>query len=302
MQLVSICVCTFRRPQLLRLLLRSLAHQSAGTFEIEVVVVDNDAAGGAQSVVDEFSGSGDWTRCVYAIEPRAGISYARNRAVSLSRGERIAFIDDDELAADGWLWALLAEMDRSGADVVLGPVLSTYPPGSVRWAATSGCFDRPRHATGTIVSSDEGRTGNALVRSRWLNDTPPFDPRYALTGGEDYAFFKRIVGAGAVLTWCDEAVVSELVPMQRQRLRWVLARALRGSMTYWRINGMRDSTVRKAWRAAYGIVGALTFTLAGVAALPFGLHRAVPHWSKAAKGLGRLAALSTHNLDAYHHG
>ena len=56
----------------------------------------------------------------------ANISIARNACLEHSRGELLVFIDDDETATPEWLASLVAKMDESGADVVLGPVKAIY--------------------------------------------------------------------------------------------------------------------------------------------------------------------------------
>jgi len=299
--LISVCVCTYRRPDLLQSLLQSLTAQRSDSFDVEIVVVDNDPLGSAQAVVEKARAAHPHHRVNYDIEPEQGISYARNRAVSLAKGDIIAFIDDDELPSEHWLASLLATMRETRADAVLGPVLPDFPHGSPRWSAACGCFDRPRHRTGDPVPANEGRTGNAIVRAHWLRARAPFEPRFALTGGEDYAFFRTISGQGAVLIWCDEATVSELVPLDRQRFRWVLERALRGSMTFWRINAVPCSPHRKAIRVAIGAAAGFAFAALGLALLPFGRHLAARYWSKAAKAIGRVLAVSSYNIETYRH-
>ena len=43
---ISVCICTYRRAELLRRLLKALLHQdTGGLFEHSVVVVDNDQEG-----------------------------------------------------------------------------------------------------------------------------------------------------------------------------------------------------------------------------------------------------------------
>ena len=53
---ISVCICTYRRPELLRRLLRDLEHQvTENKFTFSVVVADNDAALSARPVAEEFS-------------------------------------------------------------------------------------------------------------------------------------------------------------------------------------------------------------------------------------------------------
>lgn len=287
--LISVCICTYRRPRLLAALLMSLEKQRVNTG-FEVIVVDNDPAGGAAIVIQEVQERHPRFLLRYEMELTKGISFARNKALTLARGQFLAWIDDDEIACDNWLSALCATQAQFGADAVFGPVLPIYPASSPRWARQSGLFDRPRHITGSTVAPEEARTGNAFVKASWFSVRQPvFDPKLANIGGEDFDFFSYIADREAYFVWCDEAVVSELAPLERQKILWVLERKLRGSTNYWQSRG-------RSWaglaRACGGMIAFVIFCVAGFVVLPFGLHRGVRLWSNAMAALGRVLAVS----------
>src|SRR2546423_5339723 len=93
---ISVCVCTFKRPKLLHQLLCKLREQETRSFSYSITVVDNDAAGSAEKIVQQLR-----SRCgvtlIYHLEPEQNIALARNKAIVASTGDLIAFIDDDEL-------------------------------------------------------------------------------------------------------------------------------------------------------------------------------------------------------------
>lgn len=275
---------------MLALLLESLVKQSFHE-SFEVIVVDNDPEGSAGPVVESVRQQHPKLNICYSVEPQKGISFARNTAASLAAGDFIAWIDDDETAAEHWLMSLWITRSITDADAVFGPVLAVFPEGSPSWPRRSGMFDRLRHVTGSTIDVREARTGNALVKATWLRALhPPFDIRLANTGGEDYDFFKRIENRGARLVWCDEAEVFEIVPFERQRLKWVLERRLRGSINYWRLRS--ESPLQMAIRASTGGVGFFIFGCAGVIAVPFGIHHALRLWCRAVGGLGQAVAIT----------
>jgi hypothetical protein len=80
------------------------------------------------------------------------------------------------------------------------------------------------------------------------------------------------------------------VPLDRQRVIWVLERRLRGSAHYWRRHSA--SRARMAIRASAGGAACIVFGLIGIIVAPFGLHRAVRWWCVALGGLGRVVALT----------
>lgn len=278
------------------ILLNSLAQQTLAPREI--IIVDNDPAGGADKIVQIARKFHPNLSIRYAIEPRKGISFARNTAASLARGDFIAWIDDDETASENWLLSLYAAQAASDADGVFGPVIPIFPQGSRSWPKRSGVFERPRHLTGTQIDVREARSGNALVKTGLLRtDVSPFDIGFANTGGEDSDFFVRMESRGARFEWCDEAEVFELVPLDRQRLGWVLERRLRAAMHFWRRHPA--SRFRHAIRASVGGAMFVVFGIAGIIVAPLGLHRSIRLWLYAAGGLGRIFALTGVRWDAY---
>ena len=231
---ISICIITYRRPRWLTECLRSLARLIVGSdVDVSIVVVDNDAEGASRDLVSEARG---WCPfpLVYEIEAERGISFARNRAVHVAtaRGaDFVAFLDDDEMADRDWLDRLVATQRRYAADVVAGPVLPSYDPGVPKWAIRGRFFERPRHATGTRLAAT--RSGNCLIDTRlFAGDPAPFDPKFALSGGSDSHFFKRVHRDGASIVWADDAIVREHVPASRATVRWVLQRAYRGGACF----------------------------------------------------------------------
>ncbi len=162
---VSVCVCTYKRPRLLALLLDSLAGQSfPGPFQ--VIVVDNDAAGSAAQTVEATKECHPKLNIRYAIESQKGISFARNTAASLSAGDFLAWIDDDETAAKDWLMSLWMARSKSDTDGVFGPVIPVFAKNSPSWTGRSGMFDRLRHPTGQ--KSTHGRPEPETLLSKQL--------------------------------------------------------------------------------------------------------------------------------------
>jgi len=298
---ISVCVCTYKRPNRLLILLKSLADQTIGLSDFEVVVVDNDQMASARDVVAEFKKNNPEMNIRYDVEPMQGISYARNRTVNMATGELIAFIDDDEIAVCHWIEHLVACMQLHKADAVMGPVIATYSQGTPQWIIQSRFFERKRFPTGIELGWGDGHTGNALVKAFWAKkrQPQPFDIRLALSGGEDTDFFKWIESNGGKFTWCDSAEVSEDVPVDRQTLRFMLERSLISSATYWRPHYEQHSRLWSYCHASLGLAKAVYLAILGIVKLPFGLAGAAYAWSGGAKAFGRFAALIKVELVSY---
>ncbi|HVM94768.1 MAG TPA: glycosyltransferase family A protein, partial [Candidatus Acidoferrales bacterium] len=102
----AVLVATRNRVELLQRLLRSLEREAQSSAEsIEIVVADNGSSDGTPSMLAAWAGAGSGRKSVRVDEP--GKSRALNRALAATNAPLLAFVDDDEEVADGWLDALL---------------------------------------------------------------------------------------------------------------------------------------------------------------------------------------------------
>jgi glycosyltransferase involved in cell wall biosynthesis len=117
---VSIIICTYNRKELLRRALESVASQEMNeTFSYEIVVVDDGSTDGTHEVVKEFAMKTQ-VSVNYVRENGCGIAHVRNVGVRESRGDWIAFTDDDQLVESHWLRELVMVAQKRGADCVGG--------------------------------------------------------------------------------------------------------------------------------------------------------------------------------------
>ncbi|SDQ68239.1 glycosyltransferase family 2 protein [Quadrisphaera sp. DSM 44207] len=287
---VVVAVLTYRRPDDLAELLPLLEEQARALHPAaRVLVVDNDPAGSARSVV---AASG--VAATYAHEPRPGIAAARNRALDeAGDAEALVFIDDDERPGDAWLQHLVATWQETGSAGVVGPVVSRVDAPHGPWVAAGDFFRRRRLPTGSPVAV--AATNNLLLDLRRVRPTGiSFDERFGISGGSDTLFTRQLVAAGLQLVWCDEAVVTDVVPAHRATRGWVLRRALRSG------NGWsRTSLVLATGRGRRARTRAVLTARGGVRALggagrfAWGvLSRSAHHRARgartAARGLGML--------------
>ena len=226
---ISVCICTFKRPAMLKTLLQKLEHQvTAEEFTYSVVVADNDCARSAEPIVQGVAAASRISMR-YCVEPEQNIARVRNKVVSGATGDFLAFIDDDEVPPDDWLITALRYCLLSGADGVLAPVRPYFEHPPPAWLVRGRFCERPEPPTGHRLAWRETRTGNALLRRHLVEGVAaPFCVAFG-NGGEDQEFFKRLMERGAVFLWCNDAPVYELVPPERSTRTYLLKRAvLRG--------------------------------------------------------------------------
>lgn len=220
---VAVAVLTYKRPGDLAQVLPLLVQQ-AKTIDppARVIVVDNDPEGSARRIVNACTS--ELVR--YVHEPEPGIAAARNRALQECDQDLLVFIDDDERPTPRWLERMVRTYQQDRPAGVVGPVVSEPARAPEPWIVAGDFFQRERNATGAQV--EVAATNNLLldlaqVRALGLR----FDQRFGLSGGSDTLFTRQLSRRGGRLVWCDEAVVTDIVPPSRLTREWVLRRAYR---------------------------------------------------------------------------
>lgn len=281
---ISVCICTYKRPEFLKHLLGELETQdTGGLFTYSIVVAENDDLHSAEKVVTEFA-AGSSVSVKYCVEPQQNIAQARNKAVMNAKGEFVAFIDDDEFPIKQWLLNLFKTLVTRDADGVLGPVKPHFDATAPQWVIRGGLYDRPAHPTGMLLDWTRCRTGNVLLKSELFHeDALPFNPEFL--SGEDQDFFKRMIGRGHKFVWCEEAVAYEVVPPVRWKRGFLVRRALMKGVFSLRNHGAKPMPILESLIA----VPAYAVTLPVM--LLLGQARFMSSVFKCSYHVGRLLAL-----------
>jgi succinoglycan biosynthesis protein ExoM len=255
---ILIAVVTAHRERELERLLITLSSDYGSRPNVALLVVDNSPDRGSYPVFQQCTHSFG-ARASYAHEPQRGYSSARNAVLCLAGAVDIAMIDDDEVPGPGWLDGLLEARERSGANVVAGPVVTVLPEGAPDWYRASGVFtlEAPDYPEGTDMPFCAAN--NTLVSATALALVPEgFDPRFDIHGGEDSYYFFQARLRGAHIAWTRSAPVYEHVTRDRLRVGWIFRRAARTGHTRAMIEMETGWVVRARARRtakATGLVG-----------------------------------------------
>jgi succinoglycan biosynthesis protein ExoM len=282
---ISVCICTYKRPNLLEHLLKELQNQKTDQlFTYSIVVVDNDFTKSAESSVASVKEK-SLVEINYFFEPEQNIALARNKAVQNAKGDFIAFIDDDEYPENTWLYQLYRTFVTYNVDGVLGPVKPHYDTLPPKWIMKGRMHERPSHTTGTVLDWTNTRTGNVLIKKNLLDDNNNMFRSEFGSGGEDRDFFRRLIERNHVFIWCNEAPVYETITAERLTRSFMMRRALlRGKMSLVHPTfGMAD--VFKS------IAAVSVYTLILPVLLFLGHHRFMKYLIKNFDHIGRLLAI-----------
>jgi succinoglycan biosynthesis protein ExoM len=256
---ICVCICTYKRPDLLRRSLDAISKlETGGRFTYSVLVVDNDELRSAEPVVASFAEAA--LSVQYCVEPRQSIALARNKALENANGDFIAFIDDDEIPTEKWLLTLFTALHDHNVDGVLGPVKPHFDVEPPRWVRSGKFYDRPSYPTGLVIDWRKGRTGNVLLKKQIIvNGGHRFRPEFRT--GEDQDFFRRLIEEGHVFIWCHEALAYEVVPPTRWQCSHMLRRALLRGATTLAHPTFGPSDILKSMIAAPAYLAVLPFSL-----------------------------------------
>jgi glycosyltransferase involved in cell wall biosynthesis len=203
---------------------------------VELIIVDNSPNEETEAICRRAAPRLP-INLLYVTEHKSGITYARNRGVSvaLDRGaDFVAFIDDDDQPQPDWLIQLLDRQAVTGADLVFGTwVLDSMMP---QWARESGIFRSPVKAKHENKGGRYGLPGcastcNALVGREILGRVattgPVFNHTFRFSGGEDKDFFIRAHDLGARLASADMSVIHRNHEPDRYTARGLLKRGFK---------------------------------------------------------------------------
>jgi succinoglycan biosynthesis protein ExoM len=284
---ISVCICTYKRQKLLRRLLNKLQNQiTDDLFTYSIIVVDNDCDKSAKQTVLSFKNTSA-IDIRYFNEPEKNIALARNKTIQNAQGNFVAFIDDDEFPDDEWLLELYKSYNKFNADGVFGPVKSHFETEPPQWIIKGNLHERESFKTGTLLKRFKyTRTGNVLLSMKIFDEKKGnFDPTLGKSGGEDTAFFKRMIESGCIFVWCNEACVYETVPPERFTRVYFLKRAL--------LRGVVSS--RYISLISFSMLKSLTAFILYTSALPFllliGNHVFMIYLIKDCDHIGKILAL-----------
>ncbi len=254
---ITVAICTRDRPGDLALALDSLQAQEYP--RLRTLVVDNAPSDDrTRRLVSELAR----TRQIdYVIEPRAGLSWARNRAVDACETEVIAWADDDELC-DPW-WA--TEIARAFLDVPqAGAVTGIVAPAELQtesqaWFEQYSGIRRGRGFRRAVFSPATAREqsplyplppygagANMAFRRSAIQQIGGFDCALgtgtATLAGEDTAALSALLLAGGTIVYQPSAIVHHRHRRDYHALERVMLGYGRGLSAYYASMLLRHPT------------------------------------------------------------
>lgn len=239
---LAIVICTFHREALLAKALASVcAQQHPEGLRVSVIVVDNSDEGTAAETVAVAARRSPFDLSWIAAHP-ANISAARNAGVAAAQARYIAFLDDDQEMAAGWLAAVATALAEPRHDVLFGAVVPVFEAPERATPLTRQLFSRqlaaPAGQALFAMGPDKTRgvalaTNNSIFRRSVMALGPaPFDIAFGHGGGEDYDLLCRMQQRGCRFGWLPEAQAREFVPAARCAPAYLRRRFFAGGQAF----------------------------------------------------------------------
>jgi O-antigen biosynthesis protein len=234
----SVVVCTRHRPELLARCLESLVQLEHPRYEL--IVVDNTPGDREVERLAVDAGAR------YVVEPREGLSRARNAGAREARGVVVAYIDDDAVAEEAWLSRHAAALEDPTLVATTGrilPISLNAPSASVHEAVGGEDLgdvrfhvDRETPAWFQMANFGGVGVGSNMAFRRVLFEAgwgfrESLGLGASIPGEEHYAFF-MLIRDGHRIGYLPDAIVYHDYPITRNALRRRRSRILRGAVAY----------------------------------------------------------------------
>jgi len=202
--MISVLIATRNRGPQLQSQLRSLEALEAPDGGWELLVIDNGSSDETALLLQSLAVEGRLPLRALS-EPRRGKSRALNLAVRETRGELLAFTDDDAVVQPQWLRAL----ERAAA----------LHPEAIGFGGRSPALGGPTPVGHGIVNYEHGDRDFEIMSF----EKPPLGVNYAFRrlAFERYGLFREDLGPGSAVQRGDDTEFVRRLWLAGERLRYV---------------------------------------------------------------------------------
>lgn len=218
---VSVIVPVFNDCEHLKTCLEALESQIYPKNLYEVIVVDNASDEDIESVVSQFD------QALTTHESRPGSYAARNKGISLAKGNIIAFTDADCIPARDWIEKGVANLLHvSNSGLVAGKVEFIFKnpnqPTAVELYDSVTFLQQQKY----VEQRNFGATANIFTFKSVINDVGVFND--TLKSGADREWGQRVFSAGYKQIYADDTCVAHPARHSLEQLYKKIVRVIGG--------------------------------------------------------------------------
>jgi glycosyltransferase involved in cell wall biosynthesis len=236
--LITAIICTRNRAQLLEPAIQSLLRQTRPRVDYEIMVVDNGSTDQTAEVCKRLADNS----VRYVFEPVPGLSKARNTGWRQSQSRYTAYLDDDAIADETWIDALICayEYHSPVPAAVGGPVRLKWEVPEPAWINHAlrlplGFLDWGRQPR-RLTPAEFLIGANCSYCRVLLEQFGGFDEHLGrkincLLSGEETQIQRKIEQTGGYLFYTPAAGVQHFVPAARTQPWWFYNRFFWGGVS-----------------------------------------------------------------------
>lgn len=229
---ISVIICTYNRADILKATLSSFLDCVRTDIVCELLVIDNNSSDNTKEVVMSIAEKDSTIK--YYFESKQGLSEARNSGIKLSKGDIIAFVDDDVYFDPFWLIEVVRIFqDYPEASCMGGKSIPQFEIGKPDWitdnlltlygSTNSGDTIKwmlyPEHPFGLNMAFKRAAFDQIGVFNLGLGRK-----KKNLLSNEESEVFWRVNQTGLRVIYTPKALLHHRIPHERTRKEWVLAR------------------------------------------------------------------------------
>lgn len=243
--MISVIICTFNRDRVLGDTVRSFLDCRTDGIDHEVLIVDNNSTDGTREIAERIAAGNPRIR--YMNEPLQGHPHAKNRGILETRGEIVAFVDDDVIFSPRWLTALESSFERhSDVACIGGKVVPHFDGDRPSWldddllwiygVTRYGDHEREIRPPEIPIGCNMAFRRAVFERIGGFHSSLGRKPGNLLSNDENH-FLLCAAKAGLKTLYSPDAQVWHRIPPARTARQWVLKRY------YWQ--GVSDVAMRQ---------------------------------------------------------
>lgn len=216
---VSIIIPVYNDSERLKQCLQALEGQTYPQSQYEVVVVDNNSDDDIESLVGQLK------QAVYEFEPAVGSYAARNKGISVSRGEMLGFTDSDCIPSADWIEKGVSHLTDEH-QYVAGQISIFFKnperPTIAELYDSLNCLNQQHY----LESSHFGATANLFAHKELFEKVGLFNDKLKSGGDKDWG--QRVFAAGHKQIYSEDVLVLHPARYAAKDIRKKTVRVTRG--------------------------------------------------------------------------
>ena len=223
---LSVIICTYNRATYLYSLLKSIAQNTLGKNNFEVLLIDNNSNDNTISVLEQFKTDFPEMEIRYFFENQQGLSFARNRGIKEAAGDVLVYVDDDALVNKEYLQSYFDFFQKNTtACAAGGPIIPIYETKEPKWMS----FFTKQLLTAYLYKGEKVKTfrqsefpggGNAAYRKCVFERVGLFNTQLgrkgdSLSGAEEKDIFDKMRSLKMRVFYLPQSILYHLIPQRK---------------------------------------------------------------------------------------